>query len=359
MNKIIKIIVGVICCIFIFIGVLYFSKESPRVYLNNTKVAYVNENIGDKNLENIFEFMNEVGVPIDKKTREGFKYIKNIYLVSDSKLTAKRKSRVLIVDCGYFYPIIKWNLKKYFDKSKENNMYILKKSVQNRNFYGKTIYLKVKNGNFLLSDRENDIKNIIENKNNNKNNDIIKIIDRERKNNLGIGILDVKNRFSGFEELTVAGDIDKNQNVVLTINIGGKNKIIKNFDNILNDGLSGDRYIEKNKLYFRTSNKDRLETYVFFMDYLLNNSIMHKLSSKIYINTPKDDAKIKHKSMDSLTKINMEKKQFLYGNFAGIYGEIIINKIEIKGLSDTNKLKVIVTIDKESAINLLKEKIGG
>ena len=353
MKKTLKITLGFLCGVSILISVFYASKENPRVYLSDRiNVAYVNEDINHKNFENVINLLNKADFNIDDKVKRGLSYVKGLYVVSDSSFISDKKACVGIVDFGYIYPFITLKVETYFNKS--NDFYVLKDEYSKKYLNGEKVYLKIEKGNFLIGKREKDIERILKNEKY-FNQNLLKILDREKGKNLGMLILNLgKNPLGGFDELVLTGEVNKKEQVTLTANIGGKNDIIKSFNGIAQDGLSGERTIEKNKLYLRSTRDAELRSFLFFLNYFFRNSFIEGVSSSVYINNPKDDSKISTLSSDKLIDVNIDKKQFISGYIDLKIKNKVIGSAELKGIAEENRLRISTILNEETALNLLK-----
>ncbi|MGL5001177.1 MAG: hypothetical protein ACRC6J_05600, partial [Cetobacterium sp.] len=271
MKKKLKITLGIFCGLSIMAGVFYTSKENPRVYLNNRiNLAYVNEEISSKNFTNTIALLNKADFKIDSEVEKGLKYVKNLYILSDSSFISDKKTCVGVIDFGYMYPFIKYKLETYFDKA--DDIYSLKDEYRKKYTNGSTLYLKIEKGNFIIAKREKDIEKTIKSERYLTQN-ILKILDREKSRNLGMLILNLgKNPLAGFNELVFTGDVNAENELLLTTNIGGKNDVIKSLNRIEEDNLDGDRIFQKNSLYLRSSKDAELRSFLFFLNYFSKNT---------------------------------------------------------------------------------------
>ncbi len=142
--------------------------------------------------------------------------------------------------------------------------------------------------------------------------------------------------------------------MTLTANIGGKNDIIKSFNGIAEDGLSGKRTIEKNKLYLRSTRDAELRSFLFFLNYFFRNSFIEGISSNVYINSPKDDNKISALNSNKIMDVEIDKKQFISGYIDIKIKNKIIGNAELKGIAEENRLRISTILNEETALNLLK-----
>lgn len=353
MKKHLKITLGIFCSLSIMAGVFYTSKENPRVYLNNRiNLAYVNEEISNKKFSNVVTLLNKADFQVDSEVEKGLKYVKSIYILSDSSFISDKKTCVGVIDFGYMYPFVKYKVEAYFDKI--DDIYSLKEQYRKKYTNGIALYLKIEKGNFIIAKREKEIEKTIKSERYLTQN-ILKILDREKNKNLGVLILNLgKNPLGGFNELVFTGDVDTENRVVLATNIAGKNDVIESLNHIENDNLDGDRIFEKNKLYLRSSKDAELRSFLFFLNYFSKNSLIEGISSKVKINTAKDDIKIELLSKNEIIESKLEKKQFLYGYLDVNLKNEIIGQIEIKGLAQKNNLKIETDLDEKTTINLLK-----
>ncbi|MGL4868085.1 MAG: hypothetical protein ACRC4S_05500 [Cetobacterium sp.] len=353
MKKTLKIALGIFCSFSIIISLFYSTKENPRVYLNNrVNLAYVNEEISHKDFDNVLNLLKAADFEVGNNIKNSLKLVKGIYIVSDSSFISDKKTVVGIIDFGYIYPILKLKLDTYFDKV--DDMYSLKEYFRRKYLNNSSFYLKVEKGNFIVAKRQKDIEKILKSEKY-FNQNLLKILDREKENNLGMLILNLgKNPLGGFNELVLTGDVNENDEVAFATNIGGKNDIIKSFNQIEKDGLDGERSLEKNKLYLRSSKDTELRSFLFFLNYFFKNSLMEKISSRISINSSKDNLELKDIPKSDIININIAKKEFIYGWLDIIIKNKFIGKIELKGIAKDRSLKISTIVDEKTAINLLK-----
>lgn len=337
-----------------FLGaILYLSKENPRRYLNNrVNILYVNENIDSKDFNDTLVLLEEAGVTEINDFKEIQKWVKGLYIISNSDFTARHKKFVGILDVGYKYPLITLKLENYFTKAED--VYILKDEYRKKYFNGKNLFLMIEKGNILFSSRVDDILDIIKGEKF-LNYDIIPIIEREKNNNLGIVIFNLKKSpLGGFNECALVGNID--DNIKFQVQLGGENSIIESFNAIEDDGLDGERVLEKNKLYLRTSRENQLKTFLFFINYFFRNSSMEKIASNVYIN---NNTNLDMISTDKSETI-LDKKQFLYGDIDIKIEDINYGDMKIKGMAEPNALKIDFSVKNETIIKLLeKAQVGG
>ena len=353
MKKTLKIAIGIFCGFSILAGVFYASKENPRVYLSDRiNVAYINEEIDHKNFNNVINLLNKADFNIDDKVKKALSYVRGLYMVSDSSFISDRKACVGIIDFGYIYPLIVLKVETYFDKI--NDFYVLKDEYRKKYLNGEKIYLKIEKGNFIVGKKEKDIERILKNEKY-FNPNLLNILDKERGNNLGMLVLNLgKNPLGGFDEFVLTGDVNKKEQVTLTANIGGKNDIIRSFNGISQDGLSGERVIERNKLYLRSTRDAELRSFLFFLNYFFKNSFIEGVSSNVYINSPKESEQATSLSKKDLVNVNIEKKQFISGDIDVKIKNKIIGTAELKGIAEENRLKISTILNEETALNLLK-----
>lgn len=352
MKKTLKIILGFLFVFGILAGIFYASKENPRVYLSDRiNVAYVNENVNHKNFENVINLLIKADYKIDDKMKKGLSYIKGFYVVSDSSFISDKKSCVGIIDFGYAYPLIALKVDTYFNKV--NDFYILKNEYRKRYSNDDVLYLKIEKGNFLIGKKEEDIDRILKNEKY-FNQNLLKILDRENGKNLGMLILNLgKNPLGGFDELVLTGEVNQEEQVTLTANIGGKNDIIKSFNEIAYDGLAGKRTIEKNKLYLRSTKDAEFRSFLFFLNYFFKNSFVERLSSSIYINSPKDESGIISLN-DDRRDVDIDEKQFISAYVDIKAKNEVIGNAELKGIAEENRLMISTILDEKTAVDLLK-----
>lgn len=351
MNKKTKFTLGVFIC---FVGLsifFYKSKENPRVYLNNrVNLAYINESIDTDNFNEVIQLIEKSDIPVDDKIKKILKHLKGLYIISDSNFVSRKKNPVGILNFGYLYPIFSFEITKYFDKREE--FYELKKEYSDKYLKGTSLFLREERGNFLIARRIKDIEEILRNEKY-INSDFVKILNRDSKNNLGIVVVNLgKNPLGGFNELVLTGDVKKKDIIFKSI-IGGENDIIKSFNKITDDGLSGERTLKRNRLYLRTSRENELRSFFFFLNYFFRNSLLDDIFSKVYINSSKN--LIGHIGKD-FEKTTIEDNQFLYGDIDVKIPKIdSMAKLKLVGIANENRLTIKGTTNKSVVIKMLKE----
>nr|WP_307775323.1 hypothetical protein [uncultured Cetobacterium sp.] len=350
MKKTFKLALGIFICIGTVAGIFYGTKENPRVYLNNRiNLAYVNETINEKSFSDVIEFIEKSGRPIDKNVKDIIKEINGIYIVSPSNFVSRKKSIVGIVDFGYMYPIFLLKVENYFDKT--DDMYLLKEKYRNKYLNGNNLFLKIDKGNFIFSRRVKDLEDIV-NSEKYLDKNIIEILERERKENLGMVILNLgKSPLGGFDEFVLSGNINSDK-IIFKGEIGGSNDIIKSFNAIEKDELWGKKALKRNRLYLRSSKENELRSFMFFLNYFFRNKMLENISSKIYINNNENLLGDKDSK-----EIFIDKKQFIYGDIdmKSPKGKVIGN-IEVIGTAQKDRLKIEAQMDENTAIELLKKE---
>lgn len=351
MKKKTKVTIGIF--IFLLSGVIFFytRKENPRVYLNDrVNLAYVNECINKSDFNEVINLLEKSDIKLDGNIKKIIKHLKGVYIISDSTFVSRKKNLVGILNFGYLYPIFSFEFVKYFDK--RENFYELKKDYSDKYLDGASLFLKEEKGNFLVARRIKDIEEILGNEKY-TDMDFIKILERDSKANLGVLIANLgKNPLGGFDELVLSGDVTK-KNVIFKSIIGGENDIIKSFNKITDDGLSGERTLKRNRLYLRTSRENELRSFFFFLNYFFRNSILDELFSKVYINSSKN---LIGRDGKEYTKTTIKDNQFLFGDIDIKVPRRKKNiKIKLNGLANENRLIIQGSLNKNTVIQMLKE----
>lgn len=353
MKKRIKIVIGIFILFGTIILFLYGYKEDPRCYLNDRiNIAYINEEIETKNFEKLIQLLKNSEIMIDETSINNFKYIKGIYLLGEKNFITEKTSCVGIIDFGYWYPLVIAKIDRYFYK--EKNYYVLRESYSEKYFKNKKMYLKIDNGNFFISENLNEIENILKNEDE-ASDTLLKIVEREKDNNLGMLILNLeKNPLIGFDELVVTGDINSDKDISLYIKIAGDNEIINSFSESENEKILVERTIEKNRLYLKKIENNELKSFIFFLNYFLNETKLDKLFSKIdmdnFVNI--EDSCLSKKN--SVKKIAFGKDYFIYGDIE-IKNKLKknIGEINIVGVVKKQKLQIDIKIKEKVMMRLL------
>lgn len=346
-KKYIKFYISILSCIFIVVAIFIGSKENPRVYLNNNfNIAYINENFNTKisKLNEEFGLEEKIG---DNIVYNSIKKIKNIYFLSEEDLNQKNRNWIAVIDYGYIYPFVSLKINDFFEKS--DSFYSLKGKYANKYFKGKKIYLKVIRGNFILGFKKRKIDDFLK-KERYIDARFVRILEKERKNKLGIEVINLyKNVIGGFEEFLVSGDFKQNK-VIIKIDIRGKNSMIKNFS--LSKSLKDENIIiEKNQIYFRSNSISELKKFLFFMNYFLNEEIIKLLTSRITLK--KTERKY---NKDINEEVKFEENQFLYSK---IDTKDNFQKMELKGKAFDEKVEILIEMDSDVLFKNLNLYLGG
>lgn len=239
----------VITLVVILLG-LSLYKLNPRRYLGeNASFIYANEGISEKKYENLDPLLKELGVKITQKDINMVKKeIGNIYIVTYDSLFKKNKDFSCIVDLKHWYYEFLLDYEEYFNK--EDDYYVLNdeslKVLRDKGFNFEKIYMIPHRGNFLLSTNKKKIVKQIENFNNN-NGAVDKILDKGKKENLGIFSLNLKKGYVyNYKDVYMTLNYSKDEmNTKIYIDWSQKKKGIdvKNQDRKLSN------YIKENRIY--------------------------------------------------------------------------------------------------------------
>ena len=242
-------------------GVLIFKysyKLAPDDFITDrTTFIYINKNINREKLrkfEETFGTEKIAGKDIVEK-------IKNICLLSQSKIYSSRFDVVGIVDMGAYHPLMLMKLKKYFD-FREDNFYELKDEYKDELGISQReeIFLKPHRGLFFIGGDTEKIDEIIFNKNK-RSLKAVKILNEKAESGLGALMLNQeRERLFGIDRIIISGDTKGNK-VFLDGCIYGDNEIIKDL-NIQPEKRRMNKYITSNRLYISTANLKKRDTFI-------------------------------------------------------------------------------------------------
>lgn len=255
MRRLVKALLSVI--IIAVFGVLIFKysyKLAPDDFITDrTTFIYINKNI---NREKLRKFEETFGTEKIAE-KDIVEKIKNICLLSQSKIYSSRFDVVGIVDMGAYHPFMLMKLKKYFD-FRENNFYELKDElgISQR----EEIFLKPHRGLFFIGGDTEKIDEIIFNKNK-RSLKAVKILNEKAESGLGALMLNQeRERLFGIDRIIISGDTKGNK-VFLDGCIYGDNEIIKDL-NIQPEKRRMNKYITSNRLYISTANLKKMDTFI-------------------------------------------------------------------------------------------------
>lgn len=242
-------------------GVLIFKysyKLAPDDFITDrTTFIYINKNI---NREKLRKFEETFGTEKIAE-KDIVEKIKNICLLSQSKIYSSRFDVVGIVDMGAYHPLMLMKLKKYFD-FREDNFYELKDEYKDELGISqrKEIFLKPHRGLFFIGGDTEKIDEIIFNKNK-RSLKAVKILNEKAESGLGALMLNQeRERLFGIDRIIISGDTKGNK-VFLDGCIYGDNEIIKDL-NIQPEKRRMNKYITSNRLYISTANLKKMDTFI-------------------------------------------------------------------------------------------------
>lgn len=242
-------------------GVLIFKysyKLTPDDFITDrTTFIYINKNISREKVRKFEETFGTEKIA-EKDIAEK---IKNICLLSQSKIYSSRFDVVGIVDMGAYHPLMLMKLKKYFD-FREDNFYELKDEYKDELgiFQREEIFLKPYRGLFFIGGDTEKIDEIIFNKNK-RSLKAVKILNEKAESGLGALMLNQeRERLFGIDRIIVSGDTKGNK-VFLDGCIYGDNEIIKDF-NVQPEKRRMNKYITNNRLYISTANLKKMDTFI-------------------------------------------------------------------------------------------------
>ena len=183
MRRLVKALLSVI--IIAVFGVLIFKylyKLTPDDFITDrTTFIYINKNINREKLRKIEETFGTEKIA----EKDIVEKIKNICLLSQSKIYSSRFDIVGIVDMGAYHPFMLIKLKKYFD-FREDYFYELKDEYKDEIgiSHKEEIFLKPHRGLFFIGGDTEKIDEIIFNKNK-KSLKAIKILNEKAESGLG------------------------------------------------------------------------------------------------------------------------------------------------------------------------------
>lgn len=392
MKKIIKAVLFLI--VIVVSGILIF-EYSYKLTLDNfitdrTTFIYSNKNINKEKLEK-FENIFEIDKSIEKDI---LKRIKNICILSQSKLYSSDIKIVGIADAGIYYPIMYMKMKNYFNL-KEDNFYELKEEYKKELKIPEVdnIYVKIHRGLFFVSSDTVSIDRILDNRGK-KSLKTIEILNQNANEGLGTFIINQeRERLFGIDRVVVSGNIEDNK-ILLDGYIYGDNEILKDLSNQPEKRMMN-KYITDNRLYISTASIKKLDTFILraisckttdtkkidliqelflrgFADIIseLNGEIVVDLENENYLLGLKSskDAEIFMEYFKNDENINIQKdiygniyiliggdtfdpsnnveeikeNQFLLGKINTYYG-----KIEVNGFYDPDRLRIKTQINIE------------
>ena len=259
MRRLVKALLSVI--IIAVFGVLIFKysyKLAPDDFITDrTTFIYINKNI---NREKLRKFEETFGTEKIAE-KDIVEKIKNICLLSQSKIYSSRFDVVGIVDMGAYHPFMLMKLKKYFD-FREDNFYELKDEYKDELGISQReeIFLKPHRGLFFIGGDTEKIDEIIFNKNK-RSLKAVKILNEKAESGLGALMLNQeRERLFGIDRIIISGDTKGNK-VFLDGCIYGDNEIIKDL-NIQPEKRRMNKYITSNRLYISTANLKKMDTFI-------------------------------------------------------------------------------------------------
>ena len=259
MRRLVKALLSVI--IIAVFGVLIFKylyKLTPDDFITDrTTFIYINKNINREKLRKIEETFGTEKIA----EKDIVEKIKNICLLSQSKIYSSRFNIVGIVDMGAYHPFMLIKLKKYFD-FREDYFYKLKDEYKDEIgiSHKEEIFLKPHRGLFFIGGDTEKIDEIIFNKNK-KSLKAIKILNEKAESGLGALMLNQeRERLFGIDRIIVSGDTRGNK-VFLDGCIYGDNEIIKDL-NVQPKRRRMNKYIANNRLYISTANLKKMDTFI-------------------------------------------------------------------------------------------------
>lgn len=242
-------------------GVLIFKysyKLAPDDFITDrTTFIYINKNI---NREKLRKFEETFGTEKIAE-KDIVEKIKNICLLSQSKIYSSRFDVVGIVDTGAYHPLMLMKLKKYFD-FREDNFYELKDEYKDELGISQReeIFLKPHRGLFFIGGDTEKIDEIIFNKNK-RSLKAVKILNEKAESGLGALMLNQeRERLFGIDRIIISGDTKGNK-VFLDGCIYGDNEIIKDL-NVQPEKRRMNKYITSNRLYISTANLKKMDTFI-------------------------------------------------------------------------------------------------
>ncbi len=242
-------------------GVLIFKysyKLAPDDFITDrTTFIYINKNI---NREKLRKFEETFGTEKIAE-KDIVEKIRNICLLSQSKIYSSRFDVVGIVDMGAYHPLMLMKLKKYFD-FREDNFYELKDEYKDELGISQReeIFLKPHRGLFFIGGDTEKINEIIFNKNK-RSLKAVKILNEKAESGLGALMLNQeRERLFGIDRIIISGDTKGNK-VFLDGCIYGDNEIIKDL-NVQPEKRRMNKYITSNRLYISTANLKKMDTFI-------------------------------------------------------------------------------------------------
>ncbi|MEF9933150.1 MAG: hypothetical protein RR191_03745 [Cetobacterium sp.] len=341
-------------------GAFSLYKVSPRNYMTDKVIlAYVDEEITSKDLrivDSVLKRSNIKGINL-----ENFgKYLDGVYIISKEKYLETKKRFTVILDPGYMLPFFYISRNKYFNK--DGDMYVLKPEYKERykDYLGcDDIYLLIHRGNVLLSTRDGELRDIVDNEMY-VDDKLNTILDKGLDKKLGIFLINLdRTRPLGFKGIYLTGDLN-NENFMGELVIEGKSPIISALSktDVKNQKLIE---LDKNKLHFYVKNTIELKYFLSFSKYFLQNNKLESLLSNITLNEKALSSKENENNEKVFVKF--EKNQFLYGKLASNKlnsSDIDLGEVEIKGYGDKKQLVLKLKTTTDDFIKILNYiKVGG
>lgn len=259
MKRLVKALLSlIVIAVFGILIFKYLYKLTPDNFITDrTTFIYINKNINREKLRKVEETFGTEKIAEEDIVEK----IKNICLLSQSKIYSSRFDIVGIIDMGTYHPFMLMKLKKYFD-FREDYFYELKDEYKDelRISRNEKIFLKPHRGLFFIGGDTEKIDEIIFNKNK-KSLKAVKILNEKAESGLGALMLNQeRERLFGIDRIIVSGDTKGNK-VFLDGCIYGDNEIIKDL-NVQPERRRMNKYIANNRLYISTANLKKMDTFI-------------------------------------------------------------------------------------------------
>lgn len=260
---------------------LYSYKAKTEDFITDrTTLIYNNQNINKENLKKIEESFN-----IDKiEGKEYIKKIKDISILSQSKIYKDKLELVGVIDTGLYFPIIYRELKEYFIDNSDG-YYILKPEYKSIVGVANSaeLYATIYRGLFFLGTDKREVKKIIDGEKKDKRSfKSIEIINKNKNNDLGVFILNQeRERLFGIDRVIIVGNIKENK-IWLNSEIEGENEITRDLmSQPKNRKIT--KYIKKNTLYLSTAKINDIDTFLLrSLSFRKDNSNQSKKTNRFF-----------------------------------------------------------------------------
>lgn len=365
MKKLERISIAVITFfVVVYAGYFGIYKENPRNYINDEVVAiYANENIKVKDFRPLEIILKEGGMDIFL-LEQFLKYVKSVYFISKDDISVGSTDVCAIVDTGFFYPVVRVCLNRYFEES-GNGFYMLKtkyKKILAKKLGYKEFFMYSNRGNLLFSNRKQEIESILTG---DRYIDPVmeEILNMEKNKNLGVFALNLWNtKPLGFYKIFATGNVDE-KNFIGEVVVEGDNRLLDTIHEKPLNTIPNMGSLRKNHLYISTGDIEELNNYLKYFSYFLEkNSIHSDFLKNINLNEVADTNDGSMYDIYQIEESKILKNQFLYGKFSFDGMKNSPKKqgvIEIKGFASKEGFKLNGKINFLDLLQAVRNTRGG